>query len=111
MSDSKDYLFFNRRESKNSLFGDNEEKRTSYQHNDIEFLNALTKRKISTAQPIRKTTTMLSRVSKSYVKTNSSNFMANFNFVLCMELILEGGSEHIAHARRKIGLFGLKISD
>jgi len=65
MSDSKDYLFFNRRESKNSLFGDNEEKRTSYQHNDIEFLNALTKRKISTAQPIRKTTTMLSREPES----------------------------------------------
>jgi len=65
MNDSKDYLFFNRRESKNSLFGDNEEKRTSYQHNDIEFLNALTKRKISTAQPIRKTTTMMSKEPES----------------------------------------------
>jgi len=46
-NDSKDYLFFNRRESQGSLIGDAEGKKISRQINDIEFLNALSNRRRS----------------------------------------------------------------
>jgi len=45
---SKDYLYFNRKESQHSLHGDDGKKK-SKQINDIQFLNALTNRKTSVA--------------------------------------------------------------
>jgi len=52
--DSKDYVFFNRKESKNSLVGDIEDRKTSMQLYDIDFLNSLTNRKPSRSHPVVK---------------------------------------------------------
>ena len=38
-------------------------------------------------------------------------FLFNFYIIQGMILILDGNLEHVAHALRKIGLFGEKISD
>jgi len=48
--DSKDYIFFNRRESQGSLNEDNEGKKVSRQMNDIDFLNALSNRRFSNSR-------------------------------------------------------------
>jgi len=48
--DSKDYIFFNRRESQGSLNEDNEGKKVSRQINDIDFLNALSNRRFSNSR-------------------------------------------------------------
>ena len=48
--DSKDYIFFNRRESQGSLNQDNEGKKVSRQINDIDFLNALSNRRFSNSR-------------------------------------------------------------
>jgi len=49
---SKDYIFFNRKESKNSLYGENEDRKLSFHTYDIEFLNSLTNRKSSRANTV-----------------------------------------------------------
>ena len=40
--------------------------------------------------------------------SETSYFVSGINPVKAIMLILDGNSEHVAHAWRKIGLFGLK---
>merc|ERR1719283_581914 len=73
--DSKDYIFFNRRESQGSLNEDNEGKKVSRQMNDIDFLNALSNRRFSNSR--RSNVYMQVKILLKIKKNNFLDFLGS----------------------------------